>query len=134
MGRFIAASDIQIVSLKDNPLLRVTMPSKVQTSLAAGRPVLAHASGDVADLVVGSGAGLAAAPGDVPATMSAISQLCAFDQDELGRRGWIARRYYEQHFSPAAGGERLEAMLDAAIDNHGRLTAGRPPRVEEVVR
>lgn len=134
VGRFIAASDIQIVSLKDNSLLRVTMPSKVQAALAAGRPVLAHAAGDVADLVEASGAGLAAPPGDIPATESVIRRLCGADEEELRRRGRLARRYYEQHFSPAKGVERLEAMLTAAIDNHGRAREGRTPRLLEVVR
>lgn len=134
VGRFIAASDIQIVSLKDNPLLRVTMPSKVQAALAAGRPVLAHAPGDVADLVVDSGAGLAAAPGDISATVSVIRELCAASPEELRRRGRVARRYYDQHFSPEAGARRLEDMLSAAIDNHGHPSNGRPTHLPEVVR
>lgn len=134
VGRFIAASDVQIVSLKDNPLLRVTMPSKVQSALAAGRPVLAHAPGDVAELIAGSGAGLAAPPGDVQATVAVIRQLCAVADDDLRRRGQVARRYYEQHFSPAAGIRRLEAMMNAAIETHGRRDEARSRRLGEVAR
>lgn len=116
IGRYIAASDVQIVSLKDTPLLRATMPSKVQASLAAGRPVLAHAPGDVADLVAGAGAGLAAPPGDVERTTAAIRQFCAVDADQLRQWGQAARRCYDERFSPAAGVARLEDMLVAAID------------------
>lgn len=135
VGRFIAASDVQVVSLRDNPLLRVTMPSKVQAAFAAGRPVLAHAAGDVADLVQYSGAGVAAPPGDIRATASAVRQLCAVDQADLRRQGQIARRYYELNFSPAAGARRLEALLTAAIDNHKhRPDEVRASRLIEVVR
>lgn len=117
IGRYIAASDVQIVSLKDTPLLRATMPSKVQASLAAGRPVLAHAPGDVADLVVGAGAGLAASSGDVERTTAAIRQFCAVNADQLRQWGQAARRCYDERFSPAAGVARLEDMLVAAIDS-----------------
>jgi glycosyltransferase involved in cell wall biosynthesis len=116
IGRYIAASDIQIVSLKDTPLLRATMPSKVQASLAAARPVLAHAPGDVAELARSSGAGLSAPPGDVEATAAAIRQFCAADPGELRDRGRAARRCYDERFSPTAGAARLEDMLATAID------------------
>ena len=54
VGRWLAASDIQVVSLQDTPLLRVTMPSKVQVALASARPVVAHASVEAAEVVVWS--------------------------------------------------------------------------------
>lgn len=119
IGRYIAASDVQIVSLKDTPLLRATMPSKVQASMAAGRPVLAHAPGDVAELVAGAGAGLAAPPGNVERTAAAIRQFCSMDADQLRQWGQAARRCYDERFSPTAGVARLEDMLVAAIDRRG---------------
>lgn len=127
IGDYIAASDVQIVSLKDTPLLRVTMPSKVQASLAAGRPVLAHAPGDVADLVARAGAGLTAPPGDLAGTAAAIRQFCAADDERLRQWGQAARRCYEREFAPAAGAARLEDMLIAAIDR-GRPRLRRPDR------
>ena len=111
IGRFIAASDVQIVSLKDSALLRATMPSKVQASMAAGRPVLAHVAGDVAGLVSECGAGLAAKPGDVQSVVSAIRRLCGLAPEELSSMGHNARMHYERMFSPTVGVDRLETML-----------------------
>ncbi|MDO5711730.1 MAG: glycosyltransferase family 4 protein, partial [Micrococcales bacterium] len=74
VGAYLAAADALIVSLADTPLLRATMPSKVQSSLATGRPILAHAAGDVAAVVTRSGAGVAATPGDLPAVRAAIER------------------------------------------------------------
>ena len=104
VGQFIAASDVQIVSLKDSALLRATMPSKVQTSMAAGRPVLAHAAGDVAQLVTQCGAGLAATPGDVGSVVSAIRQFCATrSRSNCGTWAAMGGCEYERSFSPTAG-------------------------------
>lgn len=111
IGEFIAASDVQIVSLKDSPLLRATMPSKVQVALSAGRPILAHAAGDVADEVTTSGAGYATPPGDVDAAVRAIRVLDRLPAESLRAMGRRARSRYEQSYSPEAGLDRLEALL-----------------------
>jgi glycosyltransferase involved in cell wall biosynthesis len=114
IGDFIAASDVQVVSLRDTPLLRATMPSKVQGSMASGRPILAHAVGDAADLIVGSGAGVSTPPGDVEAAARAISRMAEMPADQLREMGRNGRRRYEADFSPRAGLDRLESMLMSA--------------------
>lgn len=111
IGQFIAASDVQIVSLRDTTLLRATMPSKVQTSMAASKPILAHAAGDVADLVRTSSCGIAVTPGAIDQTVEAIRALSSLSQDQLGEMGRNARACYDANFTPEAGVDRLEAML-----------------------
>lgn len=113
VGRYIAASDVQVVSLLDTPLLRATMPSKVQVSMAAGRPILAHAAGDVADVVERNGAGRATPPGDVGAASRVVRALASTPAADLRAMGHRARDYYEKNFSPAAGLNQIEAMLIA---------------------
>lgn len=120
VGRFIAASDIQVVSLQDTPLLRATMPSKVQTSLASARPVLAHAAGDAAAVVTEAGAGWAAAPGDLGSTLRAIDDgLSATDSDlaDMGRR---SRAAFESRYSNDAGPSRLALALEGSINRSRR--------------
>ena len=111
IGRYIAAADVQVVSLLDSPLLRVTTPSKVQVSMAAGRPILAHAAGDVLDLIGSTGAGIGAPPTDPEATVDAIRRFVAMAPAELADMGRRARAHYELAFSPDAGVDRLLAML-----------------------
>lgn len=111
MAELIAASAVQIVSLQDTPLLRATMPSKVQTSMAAGRAILAHAAGDVAEVVVTARAGLATPPGDGEAAVASIRELAQVGQEGLREMGRSARGYYDAHFSAEAGLDRLEAMF-----------------------
>ena len=122
IGLFIAASDVQVVSLKDTALLRATMPSKVQTSLAAGRPILAHAAGDVADLVTAAGAGRAVPPGDVAALADAVRSMSALPRHELLAMGRRARACFERDFAKDPGLDRLERLL-------GGFPAAGAPRV-----
>ncbi|WP_416954716.1 hypothetical protein ACNKF0_20960 [Nocardioides sp. T5] len=74
MARLMHASDAQLVSLADRPLFAVTMPSKVQSILAAALPVVVVARGDAADVVTGAGAGVAVAPGDRQGLRDAVQQ------------------------------------------------------------
>ena len=115
VGDYIAASDVQIVSLQDTPLLRATMPSKMQFSLAAARPILAHAGGDVAAIVRSENVGAVARPGVPQDVHAAIDALASAEVSELEAMGQRARAVYEARFTQEAGLDRLEQLLHHAI-------------------
>ncbi|WP_156971342.1 glycosyltransferase [Knoellia sinensis] len=120
VGRLIMGADVQVVSLRDTALLRVTMPSKVQTSLASGKPTLVHAAGDAAALIVDSQAGLAARPGEVESIRRAIRTIVEASSEQLAAMGQRARHAFDERFSPSAAGLQLEAMLLSALDDEER--------------
>lgn len=114
MARLMHASDAQLVSLADRPLFAVTMPSKVQSILAAALPVVVVARGDAADVVTGAGAGVAVAPGDRQGLRDAVQQLAETDRNErreMGRRG---RAWYDAHSSRQVGSGVLRRLLEDA--------------------
>lgn len=115
IGRYIAASDVQIVSLQDTPLLRVTMPSKVQTAMAAARPILVHAGGDAADVVVRAGAGWRASPGSVEELVAAIDDGLDAPSERLSAMGLRSRAVFVDDYSSAVGPPRLAAALEQAM-------------------
>lgn len=111
-----ADADVLVVSLSDDPLFTITMPSKTQASLAAGRPVLAVAAGDVATVVADAEAGVTVPPGDVAAARAAIEHLVSLGPEGRARLGERSRRYYETHMAKSVGARRLSALLEAAAD------------------
>lgn len=118
MADVLATGDVQLVTLKDQPLFRATLPSKIQANLAAGRPIIGAAAGDVADVLRRSGAGLVVPPGDHLALASAVRQLHAEGADALARRSTLARKYYLENFSTQIVGDRLEALLVDAAEEY----------------
>ncbi len=111
MSALSAASDAQLVILRDLPLYRTTMPSKVQAILASGSPVLCAVAGDAATVVAEAGAGVAVAPEDPRAlgeAMGHLQELSAAERAELGRSG---RAYYELEMTEAVGVGRLDRLL-----------------------
>lgn len=125
VGAYIHASDVQIVSLKDTPLLRATMPSKTQSSLAHGKPLLAHAAGDVATLVRDNRVGVVAPPGDLEGTAAAIGSLVSATDVELAAMGLAAQALFLDQFSPRVGLDRLEMMLQTTA-RHRRTSTCTP--------
>jgi len=88
-----ALADVLLVHLKDDPLFAITIPHKVFTYLAAGKPILAAMRGDVADLIHLTGAGLTCFPSDPQSLASAVRELHRLSPDErsaLGQRGRMA--------------------------------------------
>jgi colanic acid biosynthesis glycosyl transferase WcaI len=110
MPTLMAASDLQYVGLNDHPLAGVTMPSKVQAVLAAGRPIVGSLQGDAADVVARSG-GRAVEPGDVAGLAGAIRAMVQPGRPALRDAQLRARLIYEQEFGMARGIDRIEELL-----------------------
>ncbi len=107
-----AAADIHVVPLRTG-LARSSVPSKLYTILAAGRPVVASVDPgtEVARTVIDAGAGLAVPPDDAEAFTKAIERLIQAPQ-EAAAMGAAGRRFVEQWASPAAVAEAYELLFD----------------------
>ena len=116
MPALMAESAAQLVSLKDLPLFRSTIPSKVQASLACGAPVVCAVAGDAADLVAESGGGLVVPPESATDLAAAFRTLADLDVSECESMGARGLAYYQENLSAAAGAERLEQVLAEAAE------------------
>lgn len=111
MSEILALGDVQLVTLKDMPLYRSTLPSKLQANLAAGRPVIGAVRGDAAEVITASKAGIAVTPGDASALALAIREMHALPVSERRAMEQFARRHYEEHFSQERVTDTLESLL-----------------------
>ena len=106
-----AVTDLQLVSLIDNPLFEITMPSKVQGIFASATPLIAVAAGDAAEVVATSGAGWSVAPGDDANLAECVLEARALGPDGLKAMGAAGFDYYRANMGEAIGGERLDSIL-----------------------
>ncbi|MGZ5179180.1 MAG: glycosyltransferase family 4 protein [Ramlibacter sp.] len=100
-----------LVSLARGPILAQTVPSKVQSYLASGRPIIAALDGEGALVVSESGAGVCCAAEDAAGLTSAILQLRDLPPEDRARMGEAGRRFYLQHFEPGMLARRLTERL-----------------------
>lgn len=95
MPSFFKHADALLISLKDTPILAMTIPGKLQSYLASGAPVLTMLNGEGAEIVRGSGAGLSCPAGDGRAIAAAVLELAGMSANartEMGARGLALSR------------------------------------------
>lgn len=111
MPKYFAAADALLVQLKGSPPFARTIPGKLQSYMACGRPILAALAGSGADVVAEAGAGVVCRPDDAAALSEAVLALWRMTKEDRERMGASARRYYEQYFARQIILSRLEEIL-----------------------
>jgi len=112
-----AVTDVSLVVLKDQPLFRTVIPSKIFESMAMMKPVILGVRGESAELLAESGAGIAVPPENPAQLARAVRRLYA-DVDERRAMGVAGRRFVEERFDRQVLAARYAALL-------GRLVAAR---------
>lgn len=97
MPEFYAMADVLLVTLVNDPVMSQTLPGKVQTYLAAGKPLVGAIEGETARVIMDARCGLWGHAGDVSMLTENIRRAAS---DEALRNTWgeNARHYYEHNF------------------------------------
>lgn len=110
--RLVAEADVQLVTLAPRPLFEMTIPSKIQFSLAFGKPMVAAVAGDPAFVARESGAAIVCEPGDVPALAAAVLRAATLSSSELDAMGRRGEQYFHSHFSEDVAGAAMASLLE----------------------
>jgi glycosyltransferase involved in cell wall biosynthesis len=111
MPDYFARADAMLVSLKPDASLSMTIPAKVQSYLACGRPILASLDGEGARVVEESGAGFASPAGDAEGLARNVLRMKALSAGERDERGRAARDYYLREFDRKLCLDKAERIL-----------------------
>jgi glycosyltransferase involved in cell wall biosynthesis len=85
--QYLNASDFLIISLIDKEIFSLTLPAKMQTYIAAGKPIIAIIKGEVATMVQKYNLGLIASPSDIKEIKSVLQE--AINQDKEQKISYI---------------------------------------------
>ena len=112
MPKYYAMADAMLVTLTEDPLISMTLPGKVQTYMAAGKPILAAANGEIAVVLKDAQCGLCVSAGDAVGFAQIIEKF--IHSDSASQMGMNARVYYERMFSKVRFMDALEGSLRKA--------------------
>jgi colanic acid biosynthesis glycosyl transferase WcaI len=112
MPQWFAHADAMLVSLRADPIFALTIPAKVQSYMACGRPIVASLDGEGARVLADAGAGVAAPADDADALARRVLELYRMPASEREAMGARGRAYFERHFERGALVKRLAALLE----------------------
>ncbi len=115
IGNVFANADALLVHLKDAPIFEITVPSKIQAYLYAGKPILCGLRGDAAKLVRDSGGGIPFEPENAQSLVEAIRKLKQMTPDARREMGISGQTYYRNRLSFVKGVDQIEAVLQGTL-------------------
>lgn len=104
-----------LVTLKNEAIFSLTVPSKVQAYLAAGKPIIAALNGEGARIIEEADAGLTCAAEDADGLANAIKTLYEMDQVSRRQMGNNGHAYFDEHFEMKRQAARLIEILEQRI-------------------
>ncbi len=113
MPAIFARSSALLVSLTSEEIFSKTIPSKVQSYLASGRPIIASLNGEGAQVVEEANAGFTSAAEQVLPLVANIRRMKALTKSEREAMGQSGREYFEANFKMDMQVSRLVNLLGA---------------------
>lgn len=96
---FIAVCDATFLSLVDSPLFSMTIPAKLQSYMACGKPIIAAVNGESRRIIEEAKAGYCCEAGNEKALSRILHIFIKQTEEQRMEIGKNARKYYEINFN-----------------------------------
>ena len=117
MPDFFSIADAMLVTLSKDSIFSNTIPGKLQSYLACGKPVIGALDGEGAKLINASRAGIVCSPGEPKALSESILKMYRLNPNERGQMGLNARAYSEKEFNRDTLINNLEVLIMGKAKN-----------------
>ncbi len=111
MLKFYALADAMLITLKNDPIINLTLPGKMQSYMAAGKPVIGAIDGETKKVIEEAQCGFC---GDAESAHQLAENILKFvsseHKEQLGKN---SRIYYENNFTEDKFIDNLISELDA---------------------
>jgi len=115
MPSFYSKADALLATLAKKEIFTMTIPSKVQTYLAAGKPVIAMLDGVGAEVINEAQCGIACDSGDSAALATSMIALSELDEGTLSVMGASGKSYYHENFEKNMLREKLVSIFQNKV-------------------
>lgn len=111
MPYFFTLADIMLVSLKDEEIFSLTIPSKIQSYMATGKPILSMLNGVGNKIIKDSDSGFTADAGDYEKLAENVLIAYNSSADDLFHKGQNGKSFYEKEFDKQTIIDKLLALI-----------------------
>lgn len=115
MPALFEQADVLLFSLKDVPIFAITVPSRLQAYMAAGKPVVAMINGEARDLIREADCGWSVPAEDSEALAALLAELSVTDPSILQAKGENGKRFSREHFDFKKCMDNLEKIVTKGL-------------------
>lgn len=109
MPSFYSKADAMLVTLAADPVLSLTLPGKVQSYMAVGKPIIGAIDGETKEVIETAQCGFCGKAENVDELVENIKKFIRSDKrEEMGKN---ARKYYEENFEETLFMDKLESKF-----------------------
>ena len=112
--KYTALADALLGTLSKDGLQDFSIPAKVMSYLAAGRPLLLAMEGEPEEIIQKADCGFCSKPGDAKALAGNIKALHAMDAEKRKQLGDNARAYQQAHFERNRSIDQMLEVIERA--------------------
>ena len=116
MPRFYLQADAMLITLKSDPALSLTLPGKVQSYMAAGKPIIGAIDGEASEVIRIADCGFCGPAENSDELAQNIIRFMESDRKE--QMGKNARLFYELNYNKKVFMDNLEKELMASISTN----------------
>ncbi len=113
MPHFFACADALLISLKKNEIFTLTIPGKLQSYLACGKPLIGSLNGEGASIIENANAGFTSPAEDPIKLAEIVKKLYHLTENERLKLGENARNFFEKEFEREMLLSKLETILNS---------------------
>lgn len=99
MPSFFVHADIMLLTLKDKPIFSMTIPSKIQSYMASGKPIIGMLNGVGANLIKTADCGYVGNAADYKTLANNVIEAYKENANVLLQKGVNGKKYYNKFFS-----------------------------------
>ncbi|WP_397538305.1 glycosyltransferase family 4 protein [Rummeliibacillus pycnus] len=110
MPQYYSLADAMLITLKDNTAISYTLPGKVQSYMAASKPIIGAINGEASRVIKEADCGFCCAAEDVKELANIILEFCKSDKKEIMMEN--SYDYYIKNYSKSNFMSALEETLN----------------------
>lgn len=113
MPKYLNDSDVLLVTLGDDEVLNITLPAKVQSYMATGKPLIGAINGEGKRIINESKCGLVGNSGDFKALAKNALDIYYMTEEERKYMGENGKRFFEENFTRKKLLSELEIIVNS---------------------
>lgn len=121
IAEYMAWADLLFLHLKKDPTFEITIPSKIYSYLASGKPILAGCEGDVAELISECNAGKIIPPENSLELSKAILSFYSKPLEYREKLGMNARKAFEKNFDRKILIKKYEEIFSFCVNERRKI-------------